>query len=333
MVKNVFFIFSIFISLIAHAQEVSKVKQRKEASAGNDYLTLPFSQYVLNLDMYDGTSNWKYSETLEHTESVIPPPKPGEDWNAWYKTLKQYQTFVREHLNDTAAYFAELIFDKVKTTSINFNKVAFDMHIAPAEKMIIEGSTSTVSGKAKIYIDFQFKYKTEEIANPVRKYIQGTDYFLAEKGNSSFSKELNTPPFNADSFSVVPIVRIESVDSGITKIYIRSLKLLLPSNPTRAKRYNELSVMFLPKSKAIDRQLYDRPEMQWLKQNFIMGFAFIWDNDFWDAEKSRYKVKEYCDKMKKEFGGFQSVMIWHSYPNIGIDEKNQFDFFITCPVV
>lgn len=317
----------------ANSQAANKINgiSLKEDFVKQDYLTLPFSQYVLNLDMYDGTSIWKYSETLDHTESIIAPPKPGEDWNAWYKRLKNYQTFVRQHLNDTAAYFAELIFDKSKTTSINFNKVAYDMKLAPLEKIIITCRTTTLVGKAKIYIDYQFKYKTEEIANPVRKYIKGNDYFLAEHGVQSFSREVALPQFNSDSFSVVPIIRIEAAGSQVTKVNIRSLKLLMPSNPVRLKRYNELSVMFLPKSKGIDRHLYDRPEMGWLKTNFIMGFAFIWDNDFWDAKTSRYKVKEYCDKMKKEFGGFQSVMIWHSYPNIGIDEKNQFDYFYNMP--
>ena len=109
--------------------------------------------------MYDGTSNWKYSETLDHSESVINPPKLGEDWNAWYNKLKEYQTYVRQHLNDTSAYFIELVFDKTKKTSINFNKVAFAMKLAPSEKIIIDGRFSALAGKAKVYVDFQFKHK------------------------------------------------------------------------------------------------------------------------------------------------------------------------------
>ena len=296
-----------------------------------DVLRLPFSQYVINADMYDGTTNWKYSETLEHSETIILPPKQGEDWHTWYKKLKDYQTFVRAHLNDTSAYFIELIFDKTKKTTINFNKVAFDMTFMPSEKIIVDGVIDVKQGKVKVFVDFQFKHKGEEISNPVRKVISATDYFLADSKLSVFSKELSLPLFNSDSFAVVPVVRIETVDTALTKVNVRALNLSFPSNPTRLKRYNELAVMFHPKSIGIDRQLYDRPEMKWLKTNFIMGFGFIWDNDFWDYKTSQYKIKAYCDKMKREFGGFQSVMIWHSYPNIGIDEKNQFDFFYNMP--
>ncbi len=308
-----------------------KAAAQKSTFNKQQQLTLPFSQYVINEDMYDGTSNWKYSETLGHSESIINPPKPGEDWNVWYKGLKDYQTFVRQHLNDTAAYFIELVFDKTKKTSINFNKVAFDMKLAPSEKILVEGRFDAKVGKAKVFVDFQFKFKGEEISNPVRKIFTATDYFLIDNSSSTFSKELPMPPFNADSFSVVPIIRIEAIDTSFAKLYVRSLKLSFPSNPTRLKRYNELAVMFHPKTKSIDRQLYDRPEMQWLKRNFIMGFAFIWDKNFYDNETGQYKIKAYCDKMKAAFGGFQSVMIWHSYPNIGIDDKNQFDYFYNMP--
>ncbi len=303
----------------------------KVAGQDQNWLRLPFSQYVINADMYDGTTNWKYSETLEHSESVINPPKPGEDWNGWYKKLKDYQLFVRAHSNDTAAYFIELIFNRTKNTTINFNKVAFDMKLAPGEKVMVDGKLDVKEGGVKVFIDFQFKYLGEEISNPVRKVVTAKSYFLADKAMAAFSTLTTAPIFNADSFAVVPVVRIETVDSSLARVNVRALNLVFVSNPTRVKRFNELAGMLKPISPKIDRQLYDRPEMQWLKRNFIMGFAFIWDNDFWDYRKAEYKVKAYCDQMKKEFGGFQSVMIWHTYPNIGIDERNQFDYFHHMP--
>lgn len=322
--KQTFKLLICFILFMAVNQINAQKKQE-------NYLMFPFSQYVINTDMWDGTSNWKYSETLEHSESVIAPPKPGENWDEWYKKLKAYQSFVRTHTNDTSAYFIELTLDKTRQTSINFNKVAFDMKLASSEKIIVDGAIDVKAGKVKLFIDFVFKYKGEEISNPVRKTIRATEYFLAQNNTQKFSQKVTLPAFSIDSFSVAPVVRIEALDSTLTKVNIRGLTLKIPSSPSRIERYNELAKMFNPKSIALDRQLYDRPEMQWLKKNFIMGFAFMWDKDFYDNETGKYKVKEYCDKMKKEFGGFQSVMIWHSYPNIGIDEKNQFDYFYNMP--
>lgn len=280
----------------------------RASSQTGEMLRFPFSQYVINADMYDGTSNWKYSETLAHNESVIYPPKPGADWNAWYKELKDYQAFVRGHLNDTSAYFIELVFDKTKKTSINFNKTAFDMRLLPDEHIVVDGVLEVLAGRVKVFVDLQFKRKGEEISNPVRKTITAAGYFLADGDHSSFFRELTLPHFNADSFSVAPVVRIEAPDTILTRVNIRSLHLSFPSSPVRLKRYQELAEMFHPASEKIDRQLYDRPEMQWLKRNFIMGFAFIWDNDFWDYKTGKYKIKAWCDRMKKEFGDRKSVV-------------------------
>lgn len=57
----------------------------------------------------------------------------------------------------------------------------------------------------------------------------------------------------------------------------------------------------------------------------------MWDSKFWDNEKGEYLVDSYCQTMKKEFGGIQSVVLWHSYPNIGIDERNQFEMLRSMP--
>ena len=302
-----------------------------QLAAQSNYLRFPFSQYVLNIELYDGSSNWKYSETLDANENTIRPPRPDQNWDVWYKEMKDFQTFTRAHMNDTTAYFVELTLDKVRSTSINFNKVAYDMQIAPGDKIPIDGWIDAKEGRVSISIDLQYKYKGEEVANPVRKYTRGEIFTVAVGDDGHFSTVIQIPHFDPTVYSVAPVIKIDALDDAPAKVLVRALNFSVPYTAERKATYEKLASMFRPASIDIDRTLYDRAEIQWVKSCYLMGFAFIWDNDFWDDETGAYRIREYCKKMEREFGGFQSVMIWYNYPNLGIDDKNQFDMLNAMP--
>ena len=70
---------------------------------------------------------------------------------------------------------------------------------------------------------------------------------------------------------------------------------------------------------------YTRPELQWTQRNFICAQMMIEERTFYDADKGVYTVDAYLDRLKKEFGGVDSVLIWDTYPDLGVDNRNQFD--------
>ncbi|MHC4404510.1 MAG: formylglycine-generating enzyme family protein [Planctomycetota bacterium] len=80
-----------------------------------------------------------------------------------------------------------------------------------------------------------------------------------------------------------------------------------------------------------DDAIYRREDLRWMTRNFVCGFLFVYDRSFWDPERRRYRVTELCGEAKREFGGYDSVVLWHAYPRIGADERNQFDFFRHMP--
>ena len=77
--------------------------------------------------------------------------------------------------------------------------------------------------------------------------------------------------------------------------------------------------------------LYRRKEFAWSASNYSCCFLMTCDERFWDWRAGRYAVDAFLDEGEREFGGYDSVVLWHAYPRLGLDERNQFDFYRDLP--
>ena len=80
-----------------------------------------------------------------------------------------------------------------------------------------------------------------------------------------------------------------------------------------------------------DDALYRRPEFAWAASAYSCCFLMMCDETFYDQAAGRYTVDALLDDGAKEFGGYDSVVLWHAYPRIGVDQRNQFDFYRDMP--
>ena len=76
---------------------------------------------------------------------------------------------------------------------------------------------------------------------------------------------------------------------------------------------------------------YQRPELKWAQSSFIQPQMMIHDRYFFDRAKLSYTVDRYLDDLEVRYGGIDSVLVWHTYSNIGIDSRNQYDLFRDLP--
>jgi formylglycine-generating enzyme required for sulfatase activity len=76
---------------------------------------------------------------------------------------------------------------------------------------------------------------------------------------------------------------------------------------------------------------YDRPELKWTQRSFVQPQMMVEDRNFFDTLGARYMVDRYLDDLARRYGGIDSVLIWSVYPNIGIDNRNQFDLLHDLP--
>jgi hypothetical protein len=80
-----------------------------------------------------------------------------------------------------------------------------------------------------------------------------------------------------------------------------------------------------------DDSLYRRKDFAWVSSSFVCCFLMLCDEKFYDREQDRYLVDSWLDEGIREFGGWDSIVLWHAYPRIGLDQRNQFDFYRDMP--
>ncbi len=80
-----------------------------------------------------------------------------------------------------------------------------------------------------------------------------------------------------------------------------------------------------------DPTIYANPALQWTQSSFVQPQMMIHDRYFYDPATQKYTVDKYLADVEARYGGIDSVLIWHTYPNIGIDSRNQFDMLSDMP--
>ncbi len=76
---------------------------------------------------------------------------------------------------------------------------------------------------------------------------------------------------------------------------------------------------------------YWKPEFAWAASSFTCCFLMMCDETFYDQRSGAYTVDAFLDHGRREFGGYDSLVLWHAYPRIGVDDRNQFDFYRDMP--
>jgi gamma-glutamyl hercynylcysteine S-oxide synthase len=81
----------------------------------------------------------------------------------------------------------------------------------------------------------------------------------------------------------------------------------------------------------LDRSIYDRPDLQWMARNFACHFTFMYDQALYGPLSKRYTIDAFLDEGVREFGGYDSIVLWQGYPRLGVDDRNQFDMYRDMP--
>ncbi len=76
---------------------------------------------------------------------------------------------------------------------------------------------------------------------------------------------------------------------------------------------------------------YHKQELKWTQKNPIQTQMMAHQREFYDPINQRYTVDKYVQRLRDRYGGIDSVLIWPTYSNIGIDGRNTDDMIRDLP--
>jgi gamma-glutamyl hercynylcysteine S-oxide synthase len=80
-----------------------------------------------------------------------------------------------------------------------------------------------------------------------------------------------------------------------------------------------------------DPARYELPALTWTQSAFMQPQMMVHDRYFYDPVAHAYTVDRYLDDLTKRYGGIDAVLIWATYPNMGIDDRNQLEMVRSMP--
>jgi formylglycine-generating enzyme required for sulfatase activity len=154
--------------------------------------------------------------------------------------------------------------------------------------------------------------------------------------------ELGYSSFYADKdYSVCALARRRKTEGGQKRRY----ETILPpkTNVTynlytgifRGEWQQGLRLMFrdryLYDLEKFDNKLFERADLAWIKESYLIILEMAWDKDFYDRFGGRYNFGEMLKSSIEQFGFIDVFCIWPSWPRLGLDQRNQWDLYRDLP--
>lgn len=154
-----------------------------------------------------------------------------------------------------------------------------------------------------------------------------------ELGYSSFSAN--------EDFSVCAVTRRQKTEGG----QIQRYQTLLPpgakvyysiyADVFKGEWQNGLRMMFrdryLYDLEEFDDTLFERPDLAWIKESYLIILQMAWDRQFYDRFTRRYTYAELIREGIELFGNIDVFGIWPTWPRLGLDQRNQWDMYRNLP--
>lgn len=80
-----------------------------------------------------------------------------------------------------------------------------------------------------------------------------------------------------------------------------------------------------------DNILYERPDLSWIRDDYLIALQMAWDKEFYDFKTGQYNYYSFLDDGKILMGGYDVYGLWPGWPRLGLDERNQWQLYKDLP--
>ena len=141
--------------------------------------------------------------------------------------------------------------------------------------------------------------------------------------------EANTNEFNPlvprgiDLPTLLTDAGIADADGDVVKIFAA------PDDPSEWPAWRERLSTWREDARtrlAYSGAAYEDENSRWTQRSLSVALVWLWDERLYDHARGTFTVDEFLAE-SAEYGGLDGIVLWHAYPVIGIDDRNQFDFY------
>jgi formylglycine-generating enzyme required for sulfatase activity len=107
-----------------------------------------------------------------------------------------------------------------------------------------------------------------------------------------------------------------------------------PENPAEWPAWRERNAQWRRLTKEMlgyTGSSYEDPAFAWVREQFCECVLNVWDETFLDPERGVLAIDAVIERGERLYGGYDHILFWNSYPRIGLDWRNQFDFWRDLP--
>lgn len=82
----------------------------------------------------------------------------------------------------------------------------------------------------------------------------------------------------------------------------------------------------------LDGAIFEEPALKWTTSAFVQTQMHPYDLTFWSPVTRRYTFDAFLGDLEARYGGIDALLIWPTYTNIGVDDRNAMDMIRAMPL-